>query len=256
MPIPLLGLFQHLQIFVQQALLREGDAVDTGELLAGFISPPVGSGQGQHLHGLDHFRVFQVRATAQVCELAVGIISNGTVFQLGDELLLVLVSLFGEILHSIGLGHLDAAEVLLLAGKLQHLVFDGLEVCVREGAAVHVHVVIEAVFDGRADTELHAREKGLQRLGHQVRGTVPEYFLGLVVFPLEEADGHILRDGTHHIYGGSLGSLGLIGRLDIHGQDLLSQAGADTHSHIITGYASFVLTNTSIGERNANHSFF
>ena len=42
--VTLLGLFQHLQVLVQHALLREGDTVDSGELLALLVSSPVCSG--------------------------------------------------------------------------------------------------------------------------------------------------------------------------------------------------------------------
>ena len=190
-----------------------GDAVDAGELLAGLVTAPVGAGEGEHLDGLDDLGVAEVRAAAQVRELAVRVVCDGTVFQLGNELLLVLVALFGEVGHGVGLGDLDAAEVLLLAGEFQHLVLDGLEVRVREGAAVHVHVVVETVFDGGADAELDAREQGLEGFGHEVGGGVPEHFLGLVVFPFEQAELHVLVDGTEQVDGGSLGGLGLAGLL-------------------------------------------
>ncbi len=166
--VALLGFFQDLEVFVQEALLGEGDAVDAGELLTLLIASPVGAGEGQDLHGLDHVRVLQVRSAAEVGELAVGIVGDGTVFQFGNQFLLVLVSFFGEIFEGIGLGDLDAAEVLLLTGEFQHLVLDGFEIRVRKGAAAHVHVIVEAVFNGRADTELHPREQGLKGLCHQV----------------------------------------------------------------------------------------
>ena len=211
--VALLGLLEHHQVFVQHGLLGEGDAVDAGELLAGLVTAPVGAGEGEHLDGLDDLGVAQVRAAAQVRELAVGVVCDGTVFQLGNELLLVLVALFGEVGQGFGLGDVDAAEVLLLAGEFQHLVLDGLEVGVRQGAAVHVHVVVETVLDGGADAELDAREKGFEGLGHEVGGGVPEHFLGLVVIPFEQAELHVLVDGTEQVDGGSLGSLGLAGLL-------------------------------------------
>ncbi len=254
--VPLFGLFQYLQILGEHAGLGEGDAVDTGELLAFFIAPPVSAGQREHLHGLDDLRVLQVRATAQVRELAVGIIGDGAVFQLRDEFLLVRVPFLGEVFEGVRLGHLYALEVLLLAGEFQHFVLDGLEVRVRQGAAVHVHIVIEAVFDGRADAELHAREQGLQGLCHQVRRAVPEYFLGFVVLPFEEPNGAVLRDGTGKVNGGSTGSFGLSGILHLNRQYLLCQTRADAHGNLITSYASLVLTNTSIRERNVNHNSF
>ena len=166
--VTLLGLFKHLEVLSEHAGLGEGDAVDTGELLAGFVSPPVCSGKGKDLHSLDNLSIAEVRAAAKVCEMTVGVICDGTVLKLGDKLLLVLVSLLREVLHGIGLGNLNAAEILLAAGKLQHLVLDSLEVCVSEGAAAHVYVIVETVLDCRADTELHSGEQGLKGLCHKV----------------------------------------------------------------------------------------
>ena len=100
--------------------------------------------------------------------MTVGVIGDGAVLKFGDEFLLVLVAFFGEVLHCIGLGNLNAAEVFLAACKFQHLVLNGLEVCIGEGAAVHIYIVVEAIFNCGADTELHAREQGLQGFCHKV----------------------------------------------------------------------------------------
>ncbi len=253
--VALLGFLQHHQILVQHGLLREGDAVDTGQLLAGLVSSPVGTGEGEDLHGLDDLGVPQVRSAAQVRELAVGIIGDRAVFQFGDELLLVLVTLLGEVGHRIGLGDLDAAEILLLAGELQHLVLDGLEIGIRQGAAVHVHVIVETVLDGRADAELDTGEEGLEGLGHQVGRTVPEHFLGLVILPFEETDAHILRDGTEHVDGGSLGGFGFAGSLDGNGEDIGREARADGHRDVVAGHAGLVGPDTSVGEGDVDHTF-
>ncbi len=114
--IPLLGLFQDLQILCEHAGLGEGDAVDTGELLALFVASPVCTGEGEHLHGLDDLGILEVRAAAEVCEMTVGVIGYGTVFKFGDEFLLVLVAFFGEVFHGVGLGDLYALEIFLAAG--------------------------------------------------------------------------------------------------------------------------------------------
>ena len=186
--------------------------------------------------------------------MAVGIISDGAVFQFGNELLFVLVPFFGEIGQGIRLGYLYAAEIFLAAGQLQHLGFDGLEIGVRERTAVHIDIVVETILDGGADTELHPREQGLEGFGHEVGRAVPEHFLGFVIFPFEEADFAVFGDGTGDVDGGSTGSFGFIGPLDIHGQHLLGQSGTDGHGNVITGDASFELTYASIGELDVNHN--
>ncbi len=186
--------------------------------------------------------------------MTVGVVCDSAVFKLRDKFLLVLVAFFGEVLHGICFGNLYAAEVFLAAGKFQHLVLNGLEVCLREGSAAHVYVIVEAVFNCGPNAELHAGEKGLQGLCHKVGGRVPEHALGFVVFPLEEADLNVLGDGTHHVYGCSFGCLGLIRALDVNCQHIRGKAGADAHCHVITCYARFILTYASIRELNVDHN--
>ena len=71
--VSLLGLFQHFQVLVKHALLREGYTVDTGELLALLVSPPVSAGYRGELDGLDYGCRHDVRASAKVGEVTVGI---------------------------------------------------------------------------------------------------------------------------------------------------------------------------------------
>jgi len=44
--VAFLGFFKQYQVFIQHFFLGESDAVDTGHLLAFFITAPVGSGYG------------------------------------------------------------------------------------------------------------------------------------------------------------------------------------------------------------------
>ena len=166
--VALLGLFQQDQIIVQQGFLREGDTVDTGQLLAFLISAPIGSGNGGQLHRFDQFGVAQMRAAAKVGKGTIFIIRNGSVFQLADQLALVRISFLLEILQGIGLGDLDALEVLLLAGQLQHLLLDCGQVGIRNLRAIQVHIIVESVFNGRSDTEFYTRIEGLEGLCHKM----------------------------------------------------------------------------------------
>ncbi len=127
--------------------------------------------------------MLKVRATAQVGETSVGIECNGAVLQVPDKLDLVRVAFLGEVLEGLGLGDLFAFEGLFGAGEFYHLVFDGLEVGLADGAVAKVNVVIKSGFHGRAHAEADAGIKGLEGLGHKVCGRVPEYVFGLFVFP-------------------------------------------------------------------------
>ena len=64
-----------------------------------------------------------------------------------------------------------------------------------------IDVVVEAVFDGRADTELDARIERLEGFGQQVGRGVPEGVLALFVLPFVEFDRGVLLDRAHHVHG-------------------------------------------------------
>ena len=101
--VALLGLFEYYQIFVEHRLLRESDTVDTGQLLTFFVAPPICSGDGCKLYGLDYVGVHKMRSAAKIGEGSVLVISNGTVFQLADKFTFVRIALGLEVLHGIGL---------------------------------------------------------------------------------------------------------------------------------------------------------
>ena len=61
---------------------------------------------------------------------------------------------------------------VLRGDALPHALLDGGQI-VRRQRARQLHVVVEAVLDGRTDGELRAWEQLLHRLRHHVRGAVP-----------------------------------------------------------------------------------
>ena len=140
-----------------------------------------------------------MRTAAQVGECAVGVERNRAVLEVGDELDLVLVALLGEGLEGLGFRDLAPYERLLVAGELLHLLLDARQVGLGDGGR-RVYVVVEAVFDGGADTELDARIERLERFGQQVRRGVPEGVLALFVVPFVEFDGGILLNRAHHVH--------------------------------------------------------
>ena len=166
--VALLCLFENHEVLVQEGFLGEGYAVDTGELLTLLVASPVGSGYAGELDGLDDFGVHQMRAAAEVGEFTVAVVCDGTVLELADELALVLVSLFLEVLHRLALGDVYPLEMLLLACEFEHLLLNLRKVGVGDGLSPEVHVVVESVLYGRSNTELHARIESLEGLGHQV----------------------------------------------------------------------------------------
>ena len=166
--VALLGLFEEDKILIEHRLLREGDSVDSGELLALLVTTPVGTGDGGQLDGLDDLGVAKMRSAAKVGEMTVRVVGDGAVGKLIDQLALVLVTGLLEVLESVGLGHVLTDEVLLLARQLKHPLLDLGEISVGDLTAAQIHVIVESVLDGRSDAELDAREYVLECLRHQV----------------------------------------------------------------------------------------
>ncbi len=197
--VALLGLLHHLEVLVEHRFLGERDAVDARQHLVLLVAAPVGSCYGGELQRLDVTRIGDVRSAAEVRERAVGIEGDGAVLEVRDQLDLVLVALLGEGPERFGLGDLAADELLLVAGELLHLLFDSRKVGLgdrRRG----IDVVVEAVFDGGADAELDARVERLEGLGQQVRRSVPEGVLALVVVPFVELDRSVRFDRARHVH--------------------------------------------------------
>ena len=196
--VAFLGLLHHHEVFVEHRLLGERDAVDARQHLTFLVAAPIGAGNRQQLDGLDRTRVGDVRAAAEVGEIAVGIERNGAVFEGLDQFDLVGVALLGELFERFGLGNLAADERLFLTGQLHHLGFDSRKVGFGDRHG-RVDVVVEAVLDGRADAELDAGVERFERFGQQVRRGVPEGVLALFVLPLVELDGGIFVDGARQV---------------------------------------------------------
>ena len=72
--------------------------------------------------------------------------------------------------------------------------------CVGGDGRRGIDVVVEAVFDGRADAELDARVERFEGLGQQVRRGVPEGVLALFVVPFVEFDRSVLFDRARHVH--------------------------------------------------------
>ena len=99
--------------------------------------------------------------------------------------------------EAVGLAYLLAHHRLVLAGQLEHLVFNGLEVALAYLLAVgEQYVVEEAILDGGTETELDAGIELLQGLCQQVGAGVPKGMFALFVVELVELNAGILRDGT------------------------------------------------------------
>ena len=178
--VPLLSLFDPLEVGIQLVLLREGDAVNPLEGLPVGITPPVGGVASGELEGvaLDAAGGVQMGAGAEIRELALLVEGDmGVCGQVVDKLHLVGLCLLLHELQSLLPGQFEPLQLQLLLADLPHLCLDLLQVLRREGEG-GVQVVVPALVDGGADGQLHLRPQALHGLGHHVGAGVP---VGLAV---------------------------------------------------------------------------
>src|SRR5256885_2605813 len=170
--VALLRFVDPLEVRLQVVLRVEGGAVDSCELRVVHIAAPVRTGEAGQLQRLYRLRVLQVRAAAEVGEVALGVEGDRALGGV-DELALVVLTLLGEEalrLLGVALLALPGAAFLQLAPDL---LLDLLERVLADRLR-ELEVVVEAVLDRRADRDLRSRIKAADGLGEQVRGRVPQ----------------------------------------------------------------------------------
>ena len=220
--VALLRLLQHFQIFLKLACLGEGDAVQTVQAVALGVAAPIGGGHLQKLHGLQRAGAHQVRAGAQVGEIALRIHAE-------------LPALFGIFLQQLQLIILPGEQRAPLLccdeaffhrkirlDNLLHLGLNGIEIA-RGKRTVCLDVVIPSVFQRRADAEPRLREQMLHGLRHHMCGRVPEGML-----TLGRVEGHDLQRAV------LFQRRAQIARLAVHlgGTGRLIQPRADAFRHL------------------------
>ncbi len=170
--VTLLGFLQMVEVRLEVGLGGEGRAVDALEHGALLVAAPVGAGHGQELDRLDQARGRHVGTAAQVGERPVAIEGDLVAHDvLVHDFELVDLALGGEKRLGVGLGHGGAGKRHVGLDAFAHLGLDGFEVFRGEGA-LEGEIVVEAVFDGRADGDLGRGEEFFDGLGHDMGGGV------------------------------------------------------------------------------------
>ena len=103
--VPLLGLLQHDEVFLEVLLALEGGTVDTGEHLVVLVTPPVRTGEGGEFERLALFRVEDVRSRTEVGELPLFVeTDDGILREVLDQLYLVVLVLLLHQFDGVGTG--------------------------------------------------------------------------------------------------------------------------------------------------------
>ena len=165
-------LLEPMQVRVEILLAVEGSAVDPRQLRVPLVAAPVGACEAGQLERLDRLRVLQVRAAAEIGEVALRVEGDRALGGV-DQLDLVGLMLLVEVALCLLGAHLLAVPGAALGELLADLLLDLLE-CVLADRLRELEVVVETVLDRRADRDLGARVETPDGLGEQVRGRVAQ----------------------------------------------------------------------------------
>ena len=171
--VALFRFLEHGEVALQFVFGVPGRAIDAGQLRVARIAPPIGAGD---LHQLERRADLpgrgHMRPAAEIEPVALPVNLDLLVRRdRVDQLDLEHLALVGEhVLHIVPRPHL-LREGAIALDDLAHLRLDLRQVVGGE-RLVPEEVVVEAVFDHRADGHLRAGVKLLHRLGHHVRRVV------------------------------------------------------------------------------------
>ncbi len=178
-------LFQHFEVGFHLGLVLEGGAVDALELRVFLVSFVVGAGDAGELEGADVAGAHRVRASTQIEEIAVLEIGNrfafGDVCEIAELEFAWVAGAFAQtaeaaafsILNRLFARDNDFLENMVGFDLLFHLLLDLREILGGD-AMREVHVVIEAVLDGRAGGELGFGPEAEDSGGHDVGAGVAD----------------------------------------------------------------------------------
>ena len=242
--VPLLRLFQAVQVALEVVLAGPGRAVDALQHLVSGVAAPVGAGQLHELEGLELAGARHMGSAAQIDELALlverDLLARGNS---ADDLGLVRLPHVAEELDRLVPVHHGAGHREVLAGKLLHFLLDGRQVFGREVLLVG-EVVVEAILDGRPDGHLCLGKQFLHRLGHQVGRGVPDHLQAVRVLAGDDGKLRILVDGERGVHQPAVHPAG-------HGR--LGQALADRGGHLVNGHRPVKALDRAVGKGDLGH---
>ncbi len=237
-------LLEALEIGVEVGLRVERGAVDPGQLGVVLVAAPVRAGEPRQLERLDRLRVLQMRAAAEVGEVALRVerdVALGGV----DQLDLVRLVLGLEAGPRVVARDRLARPLAPLGDLAPDLLLDAREIGVADRLR-ELEVVVEAVLDRRADRDLHAGVEPPHSLGQEMGRRVPQdgERVGVArVARRQDLDALAVRERRAQVAHGPV-------RADEHG--LLGEPRADRARGVEPGRAVRELEPRGIGEHHVH----
>ena len=198
--VPFLRLLQHMEIGVEFLFSTPCRAIDALQHRTVRVPAPVGTGHAHQLEGMPHAACRgQMRPAAQIDEIALlvegdRLTSRNCLDKLDLEWLVVL---FIEV-DRLVTGPDIADDRLVAINNLMHARLDGGKVLVAE-RGLAMEIVIEPVFDRRADGDLCLWIQLENRLSHHMRGIMPDGGENGVILCCQECQRGISLNLAGHI---------------------------------------------------------
>ncbi len=146
----------------------------------------------------EHFGVRYVGSPAQVDELSLAVAGDLLVRKVPDQFLLVALSPFLEKRERLLPGKKDTFHRESLVHDADHFLFDAGQVLFGELPG-DLHVVVETVLDGRANSQLRAGKQAAHRLSHEMRGGMAQDVKPFFALTRNRLDRHSLGDSAREI---------------------------------------------------------
>ena len=245
--IALFCFFQHVQIRIQVFLAFPASAIDTLQHFIVGIATPIGAGNLHQFEGLaDLAGRGRMRAAAQVDEITLTIAGDGLIFrQVFDDFGFVLFAFLKEELDGFVAIPDFAHNRLIPLDDLVHLLFD-LDQIVGRKWRFAGKVVIETIFDGRANCDLRIGIKFLNGFGHHVCAIVTDQRQNLFMALGHDFDSRVsvnlAREVAHFA-------------VDDDGKGLLCQRRTDAFGDIEPRYRAVKFAYGTIGKGQGNHGW-
>ncbi len=222
--VALFGFLDAAQVGLQFLAVAPGGAIDALQHFVAGIAAPVGAGHLGQLEGLELAGAGHVGTAAQVHPGALAVDANLLALgQFLNDLDLVVLPHIAEFFHRVLTAHHQALYRQVVVDDLRHALFDFLEVFRRKTMAGG-EVVVEAVFDDRADGDLGAGVQFLHGHGQQVGGGMTN-----------DLQAFLIAVGDDRQLGVIFNEVGGIHLAAVHfaGQGRLGEAGADIGGHVV-----------------------
>ena len=222
--IPLFRLLQTLQIFTQLLLLRKRRPINTRQHRITLIATPISPRQRRQLKSLNLPRRPNMRPRTQIRKLPLLIKGNHRILrQILNQLQLIALILFPIIINSLLTRHRELLNRQIFLHDLLHLSLNLLQLRLRNRPR-KLYIIIKTILNRRPNRQLRIRKKPQHRLRQQMRRTVMERLLPIVILKRQNRHLSTLRHLSPQINQFTI---------NLAGHRRLRQARANLQRHLI-----------------------